>query len=64
MSNLKSVKATAPLLNCAEITLRRLIKARRIPYLMVGCRYMFSDEIIQDYLRQVKVEPLAVGGEK
>ena len=64
MSNLKSIKATAPLLNCAEITLRRLIKARKIPFHKVGSRYLFSDENIQQYLASTKVEPLAAGGQK
>ena len=55
---LKTVKEVAHLLNCAEITLRRLISARRIPYHKVGCRYMFSDEDISEYLLSVKVEPI------
>jgi len=55
-SNLKTIKEVAPLLNCAEITLRRLIAARKIPYHKVGCRYLFSEEDIFEYLNNVKVE--------
>ena len=58
MNKLKSVKETAPLLNCAEITLRRLIKARKIPYHKIGCRFLFTDENIRQYLESTKVEPI------
>lgn len=56
ISRLKSVKEIAPLLNCSEITIRRLIAARKIPFHKIGYRYMFSDDDIFEYLRQVKVE--------
>jgi len=56
INRLKSVKDVAPLLNCSEITIRRLIAARKIPFHKIGYRYMFSDDDIFEYLRQVKVE--------
>jgi len=62
ISRLKSVKEIAPLLNCSEITIRRLIVAREIPFHKIGCRYMFSDEDISEYLRQVKVESKVIEG--
>jgi excisionase family DNA binding protein len=65
-SNLKSISEIAPVLNCAEITVRRLIKARKIPFYKIGSRYLFTDEAVQQYLDSVKVEPLTdtVGGKK
>jgi len=57
-SSLKTIKNVAEFLNCSEITVRRLIAARRIPYHRVGCRYLFSDEDISEYLRFSKVEPI------
>jgi excisionase family DNA binding protein len=62
--NLKSVSETAPLIGCAEITLRRFIKNRAVPYRKIGSRYFFSDEDIQEYLDSVKVKPLADKGAK
>ena len=59
-SKLKTVKELAPLLNCAEITLRRLIAAHKISYHKVGSRYLFSDEDIDEYLNYIKVNPIAV----
>ena len=61
MSNLKSIKEVAPLLNCAEISVRRLIRARKIPFHKVGSRYLFSEENIQQYLNSTKVEPMTGG---
>ena len=65
-SNLKSIREVAPLLNCAEVTIRRLIKARKIPYRKVGSRYLFAPEDVQQYLDSVKAEPVtaATGGAK
>jgi len=63
-TNLMSIKEVAPLLNCAEITIRRLVKARKIPFRKVGSRYLFDSTDIEQYLSSVKVEPLAVGGKK
>ena len=60
-SQLKTIKEVAPILNCAEITIRRLIAARKIPYHKVGHRYLFSDDDISEYLLRVKVEPIAAG---
>jgi excisionase family DNA binding protein len=60
-TNLKSVREVAPLLNCAEITLYRLIKARKIPFRKVGSRYLFDSTDIEQYLSSVKVEPMTGG---
>ena len=59
-NNLKTIKEVASLLNCAEITLRRLISARKIPYHKVGCRYLFSEDDISEFLQRVKVSPIEV----
>jgi excisionase family DNA binding protein len=63
-TNLKSVREVAVLLNSAEITLYRLIKARKIPFRKIGSRYLFSDEDVQQYLSASKVEPVVEGGTK
>jgi len=65
-TNLKTIKEVAPLLSCAEVTLRRLIKARKIPFRKIGSRYLFTVEDIQQYLDAVKAEPVTkvIGGEK
>ena len=60
-SNLKTIKELSPILNCAEITIRRLIAARKIPYHKIGYRYLFSEEDIREYLNHIKVNPIAVG---
>ena len=58
MPNLKTLKQVAPILNVAPVTIYRLIKAREIPYRKVGCKFMFADEDIQQYLSSTKVEPI------
>ena len=55
MSKLMSVKVVAPTLNMAEITLRRLIKKRGIPFHQIGHRYFFTEENIQEYLSKTAV---------
>jgi len=61
--NLKTIKQTAQLLNCAEITLRRLIVAGKISYHKVGRRYLFTEEDLCEYLNLVRVEAKkTVGG--
>jgi excisionase family DNA binding protein len=60
-TNLKTVKDAASLLSCSEITLRRLIAARKIPYHKVGHRYLLSDDDICEYLKSVRIEPVTAG---
>ena len=52
---LLSVSQTAKELNVSEITVRRLIRLRRIPYRKIGDRYLFSQEDIALYVESVKV---------
>jgi excisionase family DNA binding protein len=52
---LLSVRQTAEKLNLSEITVRRLIKFKRISYRKIGDRYLFSQEDISSYLESVKV---------
>ena len=61
MSKLLSVRETAPILNVAIITLRRLIKKHEIPYHKIGRRHLFTEEDIQNYLSQTAVP---IGGVK
>jgi len=65
-SSLKSIREVAPLLNCAPVTIRRLIAARKIPFRKIGSRYLFTDEDIRQYLDAVKAEPVTAvtGGAK
>jgi len=55
MLKLLTVRDTAPILNMAEITLRRIIKKRAIPFHHIGHRYLFTEEDIQTYLSQTAV---------
>ena len=52
---LRSVLETSKILGVSEITLRRLIKLRRISYRKIGDRYLFSQGDIDSYLESVKV---------
>ena len=52
---LKSVVDTAKILGVSEITLRRLIRLRRISYRRIGDRYLFSQSDIDNYVESVKV---------
>jgi len=61
MPKLLSIRVTAPLLNMAEITLRRIIRKKEIPFHKIGKRYFFTDEDIETYLSQTAVP---IGGVK
>jgi len=56
---LKSVVATAKDLGISEVTLRRLIKLRRISYRKIGDRFLFSPADIDAYLESVKVQAVS-----
>lgn len=60
MSNLKTLKQVAPILNVKPVTVYRLCKNREIPFRKVGCKIMFADEDIEQYLNSTKVEPVTV----
>jgi excisionase family DNA binding protein len=53
MSELINIHDTALKLHIAEITLRRLIKSRKIPFHRIGRKYFFTDENIKQYLESV-----------
>ena len=61
MPKLLNVRLTASLLSIAEITLRRLIRKKAIPYHRIANRYFFTEEDIQTYLSQNAVP---IGGVK
>ena len=52
MSKILTVKDAASILNVAVITLRRLIKKRKIPFHRIGSRFYFTDEDIEVFLSQ------------
>jgi excisionase family DNA binding protein len=52
---LYSVSQTAKELNISEVTVRRLIKFKRIPYRKIGDRYLFSQVDISNYLESIAV---------
>jgi excisionase family DNA binding protein len=53
MASLLNIKDTAKRLRIAEITLRRFIKKRSIPYHRIGYKYFFTEEDITGYLSNV-----------
>ena len=53
MTELYSIKDAAPKLRIANITLRRLIKKREIPFHRIGIRYFFTEEDLNAYLTHV-----------
>ena len=52
---LRSIVETAKILGISEVTLRRLVKAKRISYRKIGDRYLFSQSDVDDYIASVKV---------
>jgi excisionase family DNA binding protein len=66
MAILLSIKQTAPELNCAEVTVRKLIRAGKIGYKKIGSRYFLTQDHIQDFLNRAEVSPIVKekGGEK
>jgi excisionase family DNA binding protein len=52
---LLSVQQTSKELGISEITLRRLIKLRRISYRKIGDRYLFSIEDINAFIESVMI---------
>ena len=56
---LLSVQQTAEKLNVSEITVRRIIRLKRISYRKIGDRYLFSQDDISSYLESVKVPAIS-----
>jgi len=56
---LRSVTETSKILGVSEVTLRRLIKLRRISYRKIGDRYLFSQSDIDNYVESVKVQAVS-----
>ena len=55
MQVLLRIRDAAPMLKISEITLRRLIKRKEIPYHRIGYQYFFTDDDIKLYLSTVFV---------
>lgn len=53
MAELFNIQETAPKLRIAEITLRRLIKKREIPFHRIGRKYFFTNDDINYYLNKI-----------
>jgi excisionase family DNA binding protein len=56
---LLSVFQTSERLGISEVTLRRLIRFRRIPFRRIGDRILFTETDINDYLESVKVSAVS-----
>jgi excisionase family DNA binding protein len=50
MPELKTIDEVAPILRVRPVTVRRLIHDKRLPYVKVGKRYLFSDEHIKTFI--------------
>ena len=55
MSKLLTIKELAPILNIAEITIRRLIKRNSIPFHKIGSHYFFTEDDVQIFLSKSAV---------
>ena len=55
---LKSVVETSKLLGISEVSLRRLVRLRRIAFRRIGDRILFAEADINSYLESVKVCPV------
>jgi excisionase family DNA binding protein len=52
---LLNIKQAAGKLGISEVTLRRLIRLKRIPYRKIGSVYRFTDEDITQFVTSVRV---------
>jgi len=52
---LKSIVETSKILGISEVSLRRLVRFRRISYRKIGDRILFSEADINAYMESVKV---------
>jgi len=52
---LKSIVEISKMLGISEVSLRRLVRSRRISYRKIGDRILFSEADINAYLESVKV---------
>jgi len=55
---LKSIVETSKLLGISEVSLRRLVRLRRIAFRRIGDRILFTEGDIHSYLESVKVCPV------
>jgi excisionase family DNA binding protein len=61
---LLNISQAAKELSVAPITIRRLVRDRVIPYRRIGCRILFTESDITDYIEAAKqpichIEPAA-----
>lgn len=59
---LLSVKEVAAVLGLAEITVRKLCCAKKIPYIKLGGRVLFSPEQISTWIEAKTVAPIKFRG--
>ena len=57
MPTLLSIDELAPILKSSTTTIRRLIRAKKIPYRKIGVRYFFNETDIQDFLSNNRFIP-------
>ena len=50
---LYDIRKAAKMLNIAEVTLRRLVKSRKIPFHRINRKYLFTKENLKQYLEDV-----------
>jgi excisionase family DNA binding protein len=55
---LLNIKQAAGKLGISEVTLRRLIRLKRIPYRKIGSVYRFTDEDITQFVTSVRVSSM------
>ncbi|GHV81250.1 hypothetical protein AGMMS49944_30410 [Spirochaetia bacterium] len=55
MKSLLTIKTVAPVLNAAEITIRRMLRRGELPHHKIGSRYLFTESDIEEYLAASKV---------
>jgi excisionase family DNA binding protein len=62
MPKLLNIRDLSTVLRVAEITVRRLIKSRVIPYHRIGKKYFFTADDVSTYLSRV-AHPIIEGNE-
>jgi excisionase family DNA binding protein len=53
LAEIYNLHETAQKFKIADITLRRLIKKRAVPFHRIGKKYVFTEEDIKEYLANV-----------
>ena len=60
MGNMMTLQETADFTRLAPSTLYKYVSSRRIPFVRIGTKLLFSRDVIEEWIMAQAVEPIGV----